>query len=618
MDISQEILSSIVVHNKYARFIPELKRRETWDEIVDRNMKMHVDKYPQLAQEITDVYNNFVRTKKVLPSMRSLQFAGKPIEISNNRIFNCCLIPMDDYRAFNELMFLLLGGSGVGYSVQKHHVNKLPEIKFPTKKKRYLIPDSIEGWADSVKMLCKAYFLGDPLPHFDFRDIRPKGSLLKTSGGIAPGPEPLKDCLHNLKKIFDRKKPGEKLTTLEVHDMCCFIADAVLAGGIRRSAMIAFFNLDDYDMLTCKYNHWYEKDPQRGRANNSAVLVRHKVTKEAFFELWEKIKASNSGEPGLFFTNDKNMLSNPCVEASLRLFTFCNLSEIIQSTVENQADFNARAKVAAFIGTLQAGFTDFHYLREEWKEETEKDALLGVSLTGIASKNFYELNLEEASEVMVIENERIAKIIGINKAARIGLVKPSGTASLVAGTSSGVHAWESEYFIRRMRVGKEEPIYKYLKRVLPEFIEDDYFKPKTQAVLSIPQKAPEGAILKSESPIDLLERVKRVNTEWIKPSHRRGSNKHNVSCTVSIGENQWEEVGNWMWNNREFYNGLSVFPKDDHTYRQMPFEAVDKKTYEDMFAKLKNIDLTKVKEEEDLTNHKGEIACSGSGSCEIV
>jgi ribonucleoside-triphosphate reductase (thioredoxin) len=617
MDISQKILSNIIVYTKYARFIPELKRRETWDEIVDRNMNMHIQKFSQLKEEIESVYNDYVRTKKVLPSMRSLQFAGKPIEISNNRIFNCAYLPMDDYHAFSEIMFLLLGGSGVGYSVQKHHVNRLPEIKLPIKKKRYLIPDSIEGWAESIKMLSKAYFLGDPMPNFDFRDIRQKGALLITSGGKAPGPEPLKDCLHNLKKIFDRKKPGEKLSTLEVHDMCCYIADAVLAGGIRRSAMIAFFNLDDYEMLTAKYNHWYETNPQRGRANNSAVIVRHKINKESFFDLWNKIRLSNTGEPGMFFTNDKNMLANPCVEASLRANTFCNLTEINQATIVDQEDFNNRAKAAAFIGTLQASYTDFHYLREEWKEETEKDALLGVGLTGIASPNFFELDFAQASQFLLFENERVAKLIGINKAARIGLTKPSGTSSIVLGTSSGVHAWHAPYYIRRIRLGKDEAIFKYLKKALPDFIEDDYFKPKTQVILSVPQKAPEGSIFRNESAIDLVERVKRLNKEWIAPTHRKGSNKHNVSCTIDMKIDDWDRIGKWMWDNREFYNGLSVLPDNKHTYIQMPFEEINEKKYNEMFSKLKDIDLSKVKEETDNTDLQGEQACAG-GACEII
>lgn len=617
MDISQDILSQIIIYMKYARYNKDLKRRETWNEIVDRNMQMHIKKFPQLEEEIKTVYERSVRPKKVLPSMRSLQFAGKPIEINNSRMYNCSFLPIDDYRAFSEVMFLLLGGTGVGYSVQKFHVAKLPEIKKPTKKKRYLINDSIEGWAESIKMLCKAFFLGEALPIFDFRDIRAKGALLITAGGKAPGPAPLKECLNTLQLIFESKKPGEKLTTVEVHDMLCIIADAVLSGGIRRSAMISFFNIDDYDMATAKYNSWYEKHPERARANNSAVFVRHKVKEEDFKDLWKKVELSNSGEPGIFFTNDKTWASNPCAEISLRAHQMCNLTEINASDLKSQDDYNQRARDAAFLGTLQASYTDFHYLREEWKETCEKEALLGIGMTGIASGKVLNLNMTEAANEAVKENERVAKIIGINKAARVTCVKPSGTSSLVLGCSSGVHAWHSKYYIRRIRVGKDESIYKYVKKVLPEFVEDDFFKPKTQAVLSIPQKAPDGAIFRDESSLDLLERVKKISTEWIVPGHRKGSNTHNVSCTVSIKKDEWDTVGSWMWLNRDYYNGLSVLPYDDHVYVQAPFEEISKKQYTEMFEKLKEIDLSKIKEDQDDTDLKGEIACSG-GACEII
>jgi len=268
MNKAQEILSDLTVHMKYAKYVPELNRRETWDELVTRNKDMHISRFPQLREEIENAYT-FVYDKKILPSMRSMQFAGKPIEINNARIFNCSYLPIDDHRAFSEIMFLLLSGCGVGYSVQNHHVDNLPEIRKPLKKKRYLIGDSIEGWADAVRMLCKAYFQGAPLPVFDFRDIRAKGAQLITVGGKAPGPEPLKECLFNLQKIFDRKQNGDKITSVEAHDMECYIADAVLSGGIRRAALIALFDLDDELMLTSKFGNWWEENPQRGRANNS-------------------------------------------------------------------------------------------------------------------------------------------------------------------------------------------------------------------------------------------------------------------------------------------------------------------------------------------------------------
>ena len=298
MDVTQSILSEITTYMKYAKFKSELNRRETWGELVTRNKEMHQAKFPQLKDEIEETYK-LVYDKKVLPSMRSLQFAGKPIELNNARIFNCSFLPLDDWRAFSEIMFLLLSGCGVGYSVQKHHIENLPEIKIPTKHKRYLIGDSIEGWADAVRLLCKAYFTGAALPLFDFRDIRAKGAQLITVGGKAPGPEPLKECLFNLQKVFERKKNGDKLTSVEAHDMACHIADAVLSGGIRRAALISLFNLDDEDMLTCKFGDWWEENPQRGRANNSAVVLRHKITEEEFFKLWKKIELSGSGEPGI-------------------------------------------------------------------------------------------------------------------------------------------------------------------------------------------------------------------------------------------------------------------------------------------------------------------------------
>ena len=307
MDLSQEILSKITVYMKYAKYIPELKRRETWEELVKRNMDMHIKKYPNLKDEIIINYQ-LVLEKKVLPSMRSLQFGGKPIEISPNRSFNCCFLPVDDINSFSEIMFLLLGGTGVGFSVQKHDIEKLPDIRKPNvnRKRRFLIGDSIEGWSDAIKVLIKSYF-GEitSTPEFDYSDIRAKGARLITSGGKAPGPQPLKDCIHNIKKILDNKIDGEKLSSIEVHDIVCHIADSVLAGGIRRAALISLFSADDDDMISCKTGTWWEINPQRGRANNSAVLLRHKITKEFFDELWNRIKLSGSGEPGIYFTNDK-------------------------------------------------------------------------------------------------------------------------------------------------------------------------------------------------------------------------------------------------------------------------------------------------------------------------
>jgi ribonucleoside-diphosphate reductase alpha chain len=603
---------------KYAKFNPEVQRRETWEELVDRNKQMHLKKFPKLKEEIEDTYK-FVYDKKALPSMRSMQFAGKPIEISPNRIYNCAYLPIDDWRAFSETMFLLLGGTGVGYSVQKDHVDKLPEIRKPDAKKhrRFLIGDSIEGWADAVKILVRAYFEGGSTPVFDFSDIRPKGAQLITSGGKAPGPQPLKECLLKLQGILDSKENNDKLTSVEVHDMVCHIADAVLTGGIRRAALISLFSADDEDMIAAKSGAWWELNPQRGRANNSAVLLRNKVTEEFFMSLWDKIKASGAGEPGIYLSNDKDWGTNPCCEIALRPYQFCNLCEVNVSDVVDQQDLNERVKAAALIGTLQASYTNFHYLRPVWQRTTEKDALIGIGMTGIGSGVAQKLDLKEAARIVKEENERVAELIGINASARCTTIKPSGTSSLTLGTSSGIHAWHNDYYARRIRVGKNEAIYNYLQIYHPELVEDEYFRPHDTAVISVPQKAPQGAILRHESALDLLERVKFFYQNWIKPGHRNGQNTHNISATVSIKAEEWEEVGKWMWENRKFYNGLSVLPYDGGTYKQAPFEDITEEQFVEMSKYLHDIDLSKVVEIVDNTNLMGEVACAG-GACEIV
>jgi len=749
MDISKEILSDLIVHMKYAKYIPSKQRRETWHELVTRNMDMHIKKFPSLEDNIRKYYS-FVYDKKVLPSMRSMQFAGKPIEISPARLFNCSYLPVSELTAFSEIMFLLLSGVGVGFSVQKHHVDMLPEVIKPNPKRtrRYLVGDSIEGWSDSIKVLFKSYFgRSSSTPIFDYSDIRPKGALLVTSGGKAPGAQPLRDCINKITSLLDGKNNGDKLTSLEVHDLVCHLADAVLAGGIRRAALISLFSADDEEMLSCKSGSWWELNPQRGRANNSAVLLRHKVTKEFFMNLWARTKASNAGEPAVLFTNDKEYGVNPCClsgsceiltsdgykeigslvgdvelinkdgqvcngtvwstgvkpvikislnsgyeikctkehrflladgseveagnlrigntflpftpydifcpikvtgidyageeevfdfnlqddthwgvvegvithncEVSLKSAQMCNLCEVNVSDVSSQQDLNERVEAASFIGTLQASYTDFHYLRDIWKKTCEKDALLGISMTGIASGNVLKYDLKEAAKVVKDVNEYWAKKIGINKSARLTVVKPAGTTSIVLGCSSGIHAWHNDYYIRRIRVGKNEAIYTYLSIYHPELIEDDFFRPQDTAVISIPQKAPEGAILRHESPLNLLERVKYVFTNWIKEGHRDGDNSHNVSATVSLREEDWGAAGEWMWENKEFYNGLSVLPYSDHTYVQAPFEDCDEETFNRMYESLKRIDLTKVVEITDNTNLQGEAACAG-GACEVV
>lgn len=669
-DQSIAVLSDLTVHTKYARYIEEIGRRETWDELCDRNVAMHVKRYPQLREEIQAVYRDFVRPKKVLPSMRSLQFGGTPIELSESRIFNCAFLPLDHPAAFSEAMFLLLGGTGVGYSVQARHVNKLPSLTEPAPGTyRFLVGDSIEGWADAVKILLKAYFYGKALPRFDFSAIRPKGARLITSGGKAPGPKPLKECLERVQAVLEQalaRGTGTKLRPIETHDMLCHIADAVLAGGIRRAAMIVLFDRADAEMLTCKSNlpctlqraelvnpeqelyecdlttvtngkeyhnvilhssqlegqkasgtlPWYLFEPQRGRANNSANLLRGQVSQEEFYALMARVEASDAGEPGVYWTNNLDWGTNPCCEIGLRPNQFCNLTEVNADDVVDQADLNARVKAAAFIGTLQAGYTDFHYLRPIWKETTELDALIGVGMTGIGSGAVLGLDTTLAAAIVMMENERVAEIIGINPAARTCTIKPAGTTSLVLGSASGIHAWHNDFYLRRIRLGKNEALYQYLAKHHPELVKDEYFRPHEQAVVEIPQRAPAGAILRHESSADLLERVRRFNLEWVRAGHRHGDNTHNVSCTISVKSHEWPMITEWMWENREHFNGISVLPYDGGTYQQTPFEDITEEKYNELITSVRAIDLTQVIEHEDATNLTGEIAC-GAGGCEV-
>lgn len=944
-ELDKRILSDITVYNKYSRYLPEENRRETWEELVDRNMQMHIRKYPNIKKEIIDVYDNYVRTKKVLPSMRSLQFGGKAIEVTNARIYNCAFLPIDSITSFAETMFLLLNGCGVGYSVQSFNIGKLPAIKKPNKdrKRKFLVQDDIIGWAEAVKALFKSYTgRTKSTLLFDYSAIREKGSLLITSGGTAPGPDPLKIALVKIESILANKKDGDRLNSVDCHDICCHIADAVLSGGIRRAAMISLFDKEDVSMINCKSGNWWELNPQRGRANNSVVLVRKDTSKEDFESIWEKVQLSGAGEPGFYFTEDERLGTNPCClsgemalktesgykqlkdlspngdkclhglvnnegevvnglvwktgvkdvleiscgstrdpikieatpehvfmttegesefkdlkgkrlilgynmcevrdskasrygfllgdghfrknrgvhkniecsftpskdkevanmfsrkgwskdethytvdvsfeeledfgvdtsnntnnreypkdlsledtkdflqglfsangsvirgarvayktsskklsgqlkkelgrvgvscyittnkpttiswengdytskesydvnitgikdvvafaenvsfiqsykrealveliqnkspyvysmkkvgkkdvydfsmlegpswgvvegvvahncEIALKPNGFCNLTEINASSIVDQKDLESRSKAASFIGTLQAGYTDFHYLNDEWKKNAEEEALLGVSMTGIASEVILSLDLVSAAEVVKEENRRVASLIGINPAKRTTCVKPAGTTSLVLGTSSGIHAWHSDFYIRRMRIGKNESLYQYLLENHPELVEDEVFSPQTTAVISVPQKAPKGAITRHENVFELLERVKKVSSEWVSTGHVEGVNKHNVSCTISIKDDEWSPVGEWMWDNRNSYNGISVLPYHGGTYAQTPFEDCTEEEYNRLIKSLKAVDVSKVREYADNTNLKENLACSG-GSCEI-
>jgi hypothetical protein len=934
-------LSEIIHYSKYAKYLEESKRRETFRETSIRNKEMHIKKFPFLKTELDNIYEKFVLEKKLLPSMRSMQFAGEPLLKNNVRMFNCAYLPIDSILAFSEIMFLLLSGAGVGFSVQKEHIEVLPTIKQNKEVFNYSIEDSIEGWANSIKILMDSYFNDKPKPVFDYSKIRDKGEKLITSGGKAPGHEPLKNCHNLIVSFLDEllKDVNEvKLRSIHIHKIVCLLADSVLAGGIRRSATISLFSFNDTEMLKAKSGEWWVKNPEFARANNSAVAPYDEITEEQFYDFWQYVVNSKSGEPGIIWVKNKNMGFNPCFtgdtqilskngykkmeeiigkqilinkngeevegeiwisgvkkvielklsnnkkikctdnhifltnnnqeieaknllgkrlktvitlnkkndkfvklgfmqgdgnltrlnskehkgleinigkkdndilnlfnlektnlnqrsfyvtefnellkelgfsfkklyqrslpltieewdknniasflkglysangsvikghrialkstclnlilqtqkllnkfnidtyytvnkekincfnngiylckesydlniskfesilnfakyinfvhiykqaslielinqkspkvinikildkkelvydfslkdnthwgviegviahncgEASLEPYSFCNLVELNAEKVNNQEDFNNLCYVGAFLNTIQASYTNFSYLRPIWQNQTEKDSLIGTSLTGIASGKLDNIDLSEGALIVKLINKQTAKKININKASRTTLVKPSGTASLVLGTSSGIHDYYSEYYIRRVRLNKNESLYKYIKKQYPDLVED--IKNDTNgAVISFPQKAPTGSsLVENNTALSMIDRCLKYNLEWIRTGHRVGDNYHNVSATIYVKENEWQEVGKKIWDNRYSYHGLSFFPVDDNTYEQAPYEKINKKQYDRLNNVIKDFNLSKLIENEDETHFLGEIACSGN-VCEVI
>jgi ribonucleoside-diphosphate reductase alpha chain len=379
--------------------------------------------------------------------------------------------------------------------------------------------------------------------------------------------------------------------------------------------MIALFSPTDGEMLYSKHGQWWVENPQRARANNSVILLRRDITKEDFDALFEVARTSGAGEPGVLWTNDLEYGANPCNEVSLRPYTFCNLNEINMGTVESQEDLEERAALASFLGTLQASYTDFPFLREEWKRNTEEDALVGIGLTGIASQDTTKYDLMKAAFIATEANKMTASMIGINPAKRVTTVKPSGTSSLILGTSSGIHGWHAPYYIRRIRYNASEPIVDFLLDRIPRLMEIDEMD-QNNVVVSFPVKAPSGAILRSEPLSQMLSRVSRYNAQWVAPGHFEGPNHNNVSVTVSVREDEWDYLREWMWNQRHNYNGISVLPYDGGTYTQAPFEEIDEETYNHLMKYMVPIDFTQMVEHEDNTNLQGEAACAG-GACEI-
>jgi ribonucleoside-diphosphate reductase alpha chain len=616
MNPSNKLLSDITAFRTYAKYLPHLGRRESLEETINRNMTMHLERFPKLSRDIIKAFQR-VHELKVMPSMRGLQFAGEAVLKNHARQYNCSYAPINDPRSFGEAMFLLLSGVGYGYSVQKKHINQLPKVQMPKEEGPFVVHDSIQGWAQAVDILMEAYFYGRIKPQFDLKKIRPKGSYLVTTGAKAPGPEPLRKMLELVEEKL-KAAMGRKLSSIEVHDIVCIISDAVLAGGIRRAALISLFDRDDNEMLKAKHGDWWNTAPWRARANNSAVLPRSEVTKEEFDHIFKMCKESGSGEPGFSWTDDTDWGFNPCHEIALNPYQFCNLTTINQTGITSEKDFLNRVYAAALIGTLQASYTDFHYLRPIWQETTEKEALLGISFTGIADGNntVDAALLRKGAQLVTEVNEKYAKKLGINLAARTTTIKPEGTSSCVLGSASGIHARHAPFYIRRIRMNKDDALAVYLKHAIPELVEDDVTS-SSGVVVSIPQESPEGSIIReNETALGLLDRALFYNKNWVAPGHRFGVNKHNVSVTISVKDNEWDELREEMWNNRKHYSGISLLPYDGGSYKQAPFEDITKDKYDDMSKLVKEIDLKQVREEQDNTNRIEMLACVG-GVCEI-
>jgi ribonucleoside-diphosphate reductase alpha chain len=621
MNESLKLLSDLTYYMKYSRYMPDKKRRETWGETIARNKAMHMAKFPYAADLIERAYE-LVLNKKILPSMRSMQFGGPGIAQNNARMYNCSAIGISELQDFVDLFYLLLCGCGVGFSVRRNFIEKLSKMVARTGKKTIFRPeDSIEGWADCIKALIDAYFVTGDDVEFDLSSIRPKGALIKSSMMPAPGPEPLREAIGGIKKLLDRKvADGEgSLSSVDCFDICCFASDAVLAGGVRRSAMICLFDKDDEGMLHAKEGEWWIDNPQRALANISVQFDRGSTAKEEFDSVFAQCKKSECGEPGFIWTNNPEWVINPCAEISMPSRSFCNLTSVSVGDVADQADLEERVYYASVIGTLQASYTNFKYIHPQWKENAEKQALIGVSVTGLASHpDLSVLDFKKAAAVAVRANEETAKLIGINPAERVTTIKPDGTGALVLGTSSGVHPWHAKHYIRRLRINKLEPIYAYLAENFPDLMEDDYMKPDNNGVLSLVMRAPEGAVTRrNETALEFLERMKYMFENWIKPGHVRGDNYNNVSCTCNVKNHEWDEVREWMWENRENYTGISLLPYSDASYQQAPFEDTNEEVYKEFTAKHREFKLDKIKEEQNFVNFGAEAACS-AGGCELV
>jgi len=619
-----DLYQNIIANSRYARYIPKLKRRETWDETVDRLIDYIKERAPEL-HGVAPKLSKSIKNLDVMPSMRLMMSAGEACARDNIAAYNCSYLAVNNKRAFSECLYILMNGTGVGFSCERQEINKLPEIskEIIDSGDVIVVGDSKLGWAKAFKKLLSSLWEGD-VPNIDYSQVRPAGARLKTFGGRASGPEPLKRLFDFTVETFIGAR-GRKLNSLEVHDIMCMIGEIVVVGGVRRSALISLSNLTDKRMREAKMGAWYNDFSWRGLANNS-VAYTEKPDVETFMEEWLALIKSKSGERGIFNRTaaqvqaakwkrrpkDLNYGTNPCSEIILRDKQFCNLTEVVVRAGDTEKTLKEKVELATILGTFQSTLTDFKFISAEWKHNTEEERLLGVSLTGIMdakiTSNPDPKMLERLRDASRKCNEKYAKIFNIPESVSITCVKPSGTVSQLVDSASGIHARHSYHYIRRIRMDKKDPIYDFLKTNGVQ-VEDEQFRPDSTAVFSFPMKAPKDAVTRHDmTAIEQLEHWLIYQRHWC---------EHKPSVTISVRDEEWVEVGAWVWKYFDEISGISFLPHSDHSYVQAPYEDCDKATYDDLKKVTPaNIDFTNFIEEDDNTISAQTLACSG-GSCEI-
>ncbi len=618
------VYQEVIAMSRYARYIPEKNRRETWKETVTR-LTNYLKTKVTLDTDTWDELHNSVLNLEVMPSMRLLMSAGEACERDNIAAYNCSYLAVNNKRAFSEALYILMNGTGVGFSCERQEIAKLPEIPFELKQcdDVIVVEDSKLGWAKAFKKLVSSLWEGD-IPTFDYSKVRPAGARLKVFGGRASGPEPLKKLFDFVIETFKVAK-GRKLNSIEVHDIMCMIGEIVVVGGVRRSALISLSNLTDKRMRDAKTGAWYNDNSHRGLANNS-VAYTEKPDSETFMEEWLSLVKSKSGERGIFnriaAQNQANKWgrrdptlsygTNPCSEIILRDKQFCNLTEVVVRENDTESTLTKKVRLATILGTIQSTLTTFQFLSSEWLKNTSEERLLGVSLTGIMdakiTNNPDPKMLERLRDVSRTTNEEYAKQFDIQPSASITCVKPSGTVSQLVDSASGIHARHNNFYIRRIRMDKKDPIYDYLKS-MGVAVEDEVFRPDSTAVFSFPMKAPKNAILRNDkTAIEQLEIWLIYQRHWC---------EHKPSVTISVKDDEWPEVGSWVWKHFDEISGVSFLPYSNHTYQQAPYEDCSEEEYKEQLAKTPSrIDWADFLEQEDNTTGQQTLACT-AGACEI-